>query len=53
GCYPLSGAVESQATTLEAVIAEMRASRTSERPGRLLDRDQTGSRERKKQEGYF
>jgi sulfate adenylyltransferase subunit 2 len=53
GCYPLSGAVESQATTLEAVIAEMRASRTSERQGRLIDRDQTGSMERKKQEGYF
>jgi sulfate adenylyltransferase subunit 2 len=53
GCYPLSGAIESQATTLEAVIAEMRASRTSERQGRLIDRDQAGSMERKKQEGYF
>lgn len=53
GCYPLSGAVESQASTLEAVIAEMRASRTSERQGRLIDRDQAGSMERKKQEGYF
>ena len=53
GCYPLSGAIESQAATLEAVIAEMRASRSSERQGRLIDRDQAGSMERKKQEGYF
>lgn len=53
GCYPLSGAVDSQATTLDAVIAEMRASRASERQGRLIDRDQVGSMEKKKQEGYF
>ncbi|SPU44069.1 sulfate adenylyltransferase subunit CysD [Brevundimonas diminuta] len=53
GCYPLSGAIESQASSLEAIIAEMRASRTSERQGRLIDRDQAGSMERKKQEGYF
>lgn len=53
GCYPLSGAIESGATTLDAVIAEMRASRSSERQGRLIDRDQAGSMERKKQEGYF
>lgn len=53
GCYPLSGAVESEAATLEAVIAEMRASRSSERQGRLIDRDQAGSMEKKKQEGYF
>lgn len=53
GCYPLSGAIESRADTLEAVIAEMRASRSSERQGRLIDRDQAGSMERKKQEGYF
>lgn len=53
GCYPLSGAVESRAATLDAVIAEMRASRSSERQGRLIDRDQTGSMEKKKQEGYF
>ncbi len=53
GCYPLSGAIESEATTLDAVIAEMRASRSSERQGRLIDRDQAGSMERKKQEGYF
>ena len=53
GCYPLSGAVESEATTLEAVIAEMRASRSSERQGRLIDSDQAGSMEKKKAEGYF
>ena len=53
GCYPLSGAVESSASTLDAVIAEMRASRSSERQGRLIDRDQAGSMEKKKQEGYF
>ena len=53
GCYPLSGAVESTASTLDAVIAEMRASRSSERQGRLIDRDQAGSMEKKKQEGYF
>ena len=53
GCYPLSGAIDSQAATLDAVIAEMRASRSSERQGRLIDRDQAGSMERKKQEGYF
>ncbi|WP_427789805.1 sulfate adenylyltransferase subunit CysD [Brevundimonas diminuta] len=53
GCYPLSGAIESQACSLETIIAEMRASRTSERQGRLIDRDQAGSMERKKQEGYF
>ncbi|MDP3377356.1 MAG: sulfate adenylyltransferase subunit CysD [Brevundimonas sp.] len=53
GCYPLSGAIESEAETLEQVIAEMRASRVSERQGRLIDVDQAGSMERKKQEGYF
>ena len=53
GCYPLSAAVESEATTLEAVIAETLAARTSERAGRLIDHDGTGSMERKKQEGYF
>ena len=46
GCYPLSGAVESTASTLEAVITEMRASRSSERQGRLIDRDQAGSVEK-------
>ena len=53
GCYPLSGAIDSKATTLEAVIAEMRASRSSERQGRLIDSDQAGSMEKKKAEGYF
>jgi sulfate adenylyltransferase subunit 2 len=53
GCYPLSGAVESRATDLDALIAEMRASRTSERQGRLIDRDGAAAMERKKREGYF
>jgi sulfate adenylyltransferase subunit 2 len=53
GCYPLSGAVDSAAATLDAIIAEMRASRSSERQGRLIDTDQAGSMEKKKQEGYF
>ena len=53
GCYPLSGAVESTAASLDAVLAEMRASRSSERQGRLIDRDQAGSMEKKKLEGYF
>jgi sulfate adenylyltransferase subunit 2 len=53
GCYPLTGAVESDATTLEAVIAEMLRTRTSERVGRVIDHDQSASMERKKQEGYF
>ncbi|MDD5277823.1 MAG: sulfate adenylyltransferase subunit CysD [Methylovulum sp.] len=53
GCYPLTAAVESDADTLEAVIAETLAARSSERAGRLIDHDSTGSMERKKQEGYF
>lgn len=53
GCYPLTGAVESQACTLDEVIAEMVASRTSERQGRVIDHDPSASMERKKQEGYF
>ena len=53
GCWPLTGAVASTATTLEAVIREMMTSRTSERQGRLIDNDQAGSMERKKPEGYF
>ncbi len=53
GCYPLSGAVESEATTLEDIRAEMRTSKSSERQGRLIDSDQVGSMEKKKQEGYF
>ena len=53
GCYPLTGAVPSEATTLDDIIAEMRASRSSERQGRLIDGDETASMERKKREGYF
>ncbi len=53
GCYPLTGAVESTAATLPEIIAEMRASRSSERQGRIIDHDGTGSMEAKKQEGYF
>jgi sulfate adenylyltransferase subunit 2 len=53
GCYPLTGAVESDADSLPAIIAEMRASRFSERQGRLIDADAAGSMEAKKQEGYF
>jgi sulfate adenylyltransferase subunit 2 len=53
GCYPLSGAIESMATTLPDIIAEMRAARRSEREGRLIDHDSEASMERKKREGYF
>ncbi len=53
GCYPLTGALESQATTLEAVLDEMRSSRVSERQGRVIDNDGAASMEQKKQEGYF
>jgi sulfate adenylyltransferase subunit 2 len=53
GCYPLSGAIESEAATLDEIISEMRTSRSSEREGRLIDTDQAGSMEKKKQEGYF
>ena len=53
GCYPLTGAVPSEAATLEEILAEMRASRTSERQGRLIDTDESGSMEKKKREGYF
>jgi sulfate adenylyltransferase subunit 2 len=53
GCYPLSAAIESDAETLDDIIAEMMASRTSERSGRLIDNDEAASMERKKREGYF
>ena len=53
GDYPLTGAVESEAATLAAVIAEMRQSRASEREGRMIDKDGGASMEEKKQEGYF
>jgi sulfate adenylyltransferase subunit 2 len=53
GCYPLTGAVESDATSLTQIIQEMLLTKTSERQGRLIDHDSTGSMEKKKQEGYF
>ena len=53
GCYPLSGAIESEAETLESIIEEMLLARTSERQGRLIDHDSSGSMEEKKREGYF
>jgi sulfate adenylyltransferase subunit 2 len=53
GCYPLSGAIDSTAATLPAVISELLRSSTSERQGRVIDHDQAGSMEKKKQEGYF
>ena len=53
GCYPLSAAVESTATTLPAVVEEVRDTRISERAGRLIDQDEDSSMERKKREGYF
>lgn len=53
GCWPLSGAVESDAADIDDIIAEMRMARTSERQGRLIDSDETSSMERKKKEGYF
>ncbi len=53
GCYPLTGAVESEATTLPEIIQEMLLATTSERQGRVIDHDSAGSMEKKKQEGYF
>jgi len=53
GCYPLSGAVESSATTLPEIIQEMLLTKVSERQGRTIDKDQAGSMEKKKREGYF
>jgi sulfate adenylyltransferase subunit 2 len=53
GCWPLTAAVPSNATDIESVVAETLSARTSERQGRLIDHDQTGAMERKKQEGYF
>jgi sulfate adenylyltransferase subunit 2 len=53
GCYPLSGAIESEAATLPELIQEMVAATTSERQGRAIDHDQPASMERKKREGYF
>jgi sulfate adenylyltransferase subunit 2 len=53
GCYPLTGAIESDAATIADITAELRSSRTSERQGRLIDSDETASMERKKKQGYF
>lgn len=53
GCYPLTAAIESTATTLEEIVAEMLIARTSERAGRLIDHDEAASMEKKKKEGYF
>jgi len=53
GCYPLTGAIESDAGTVEEIVEEMLVARTSERQGRLIDRDEAGSMEKKKREGYF
>ena len=53
GCYPLTGAIESSADSLEDIVAEMRAARVSERQGRLIDSDESSSMEKKKREGYF
>ena len=53
GCYPLTGAVESDAETLADIVGELMAATTSERQGRVIDRDAPSSMEKKKQEGYF
>ena len=53
GCWPLSGAVESNAHSLQDIVAEMLSTRVSERGGRLIDRDASDSMEKKKREGYF
>jgi sulfate adenylyltransferase subunit 2 len=53
GCYPLTGAIESNADTLDSIIEEMHSSANSERQGRLIDSDESGSMEKKKREGYF
>jgi sulfate adenylyltransferase subunit 2 len=53
GCYPLTGAIESEATTLPEVIQEMLLAKSSEREGRVIDHDSAASMEKKKQEGYF
>jgi len=53
GCFPLTGAINSEATTLDEVIAELEIATVSERQGRAIDRDQSGSMEKKKREGYF
>ncbi len=53
GCYPLTGAIESDAATLPDIVREMLVAKTSERQGRAIDKDEAGSMEKKKREGYF
>jgi sulfate adenylyltransferase subunit 2 len=53
GCYPLTGAIESNAATLEEIVSEMETATVSERQGRLIDTDEAASMEKKKREGYF
>ena len=53
GCYPLTGAIESSARTLDEIVEEMRTAKVSERNGRLIDSDEDASMEKKKREGYF
>ena len=53
GCYPLSGAIESEAATIEEIVTEMQVAKVSERQGRLIDSDEAASMEKKKREGYF
>ena len=53
GCYPLSGAIESDAASIADIVAEMETARVSERQGRLIDTDEAASMEKKKREGYF
>jgi sulfate adenylyltransferase subunit 2 len=53
GCYPLTGAIESGAATLDDIVIEMETARVSERQGRLIDTDEAASMEKKKREGYF
>ena len=53
GCYPLSGAIESDASTIEDIVTEMQTAKVSERQGRLIDSDEAASMEKKKREGYF
>jgi len=53
GCYPLTGAIESEADSLESIVLELLQSKTSERQGRAIDADSSNSMEKKKLEGYF
>ena len=53
GCYPLSGAIDSDAVTIEEIVTEMQTAKVSERQGRLIDSDEAASMEKKKREGYF